>query len=173
MQCEQCHHRKATIALTVVVEDERVALHLCRACAAERGLGAELASDEEGNAMAQRSAGSGQSREREGDRDRCPSCGLTYAQFKERYRLGCTDCYTAFRERLKPLLRKVHGADVHSGKRPAIVMDGAPVEGVTWTLEVLKRRLQAAIEREEFEVAARIRDQIETLKRPQSGDSDE
>ena len=98
--------------------------------------------------------------------------GLTYATFKERYRLGCADCYPAFSERLVSLLRKVHGAEGHVGKRfvralESLAPERKPPSGA-WTLELLKRRLNAAIEREEFEEAARLRDQIEAVKLAQS-----
>ena len=103
--------------------------------------------------------------ERDEDAMRCPSCGLTYGQFKKRYRVGCADCYDAFREQMIPLLVKVHNSDIHTGKRP----DGSPPRTATrenpmWTLEVLRRQLQAAIKREEFEEAARLRDRISELE---------
>ena len=48
----------------------------------------------------------------------CPDCGLTFAQFSQIGRLGCSSCYGAFEEKLKPLLRRIHGSTRHSGKVP-------------------------------------------------------
>jgi len=175
MKCESCHKRQATVVVTMVVEDEKTVLHLCAQCAKDKNLDSGLSSDEEAPPiMDQQAAGS--ERSDVDDKLRCPSCGLTYTRFKERYRLGCADCYVAFRDRLSPLLRKVQGTDSHVGKRFA----HAPVSeareqrpiGGAWTLGLLRRRLNAAVEREEFEEAARLRDQIEALNRAQSKESE-
>lgn len=172
MECEACHQRQATVVVTTVIEDEKTVLHLCAVCAKEQGLDAELASHEEVMTSMADDAGSG--RPRDEDKVRCPSCGMSYTRFKERYRLGCAQCYEVFRDRLTPLLRKVQGADTHTGKRfvrtqkPISPAEVEEVRTGAWTLELLKRRLQAAIEREEFEEAARLRDQIEAAKKSQS-----
>ena len=95
----------------------------------------------------------------------CDNCGMTFERFKERYRVGCAECYEAFRPSMKPLLRKIHGTWEHSGERH---VEQAPAEDAkqdpAWTLELMQRRLKSAIEREEFEEAARLRDEIESLK---------
>ena len=113
---------------------------------------------------------------RAGDDDvaRCPGCGMSYGEFKERYRLGCARCFDAFREQLQPLLRKVQGAEAHTGKHPTgAAQGGAGEERSVWTLEVLSRRLQAAVEREEFEEAARLRDQIERARQTSTTGADQ
>lgn len=174
MKCESCQQRQATVVLTTVMEDEKTVLRLCSACAREKGFEAEPAPGGEGTVATHEHAAEA---ERENDEKlRCPRCGLTFARFKERYRLGCAECYGAFRERLRPLLRKVHNAEAHTGKRFARSAEPkTPAQETrtgTWTMELLKRRLTAAIEREEFEEAARLRDQVEALKLAQSKERD-
>jgi len=88
---------------------------------------------------------------------------MTFDKFRDRYRLGCAVCYTTFRDKLKPILRKAHNASAHVGKQISQAERTAE-EMDAWTLKVLQRRLQAAVEREEFEQAAGLRDQIEELK---------
>lgn len=175
MKCQSCHQRQATVVVTAVIENDKTVLHLCAACAKKKGFDPEPSPDEEVAAVVEPTAAEP---EPSGGNEalRCATCGLTFARFKERYRLGCADCYMAFRDRLVPLLRKVHGADTHVGKQFARAEAATrsepeqPVSG-TWTLELLKRRLNAAIEREEFEEAARLRDQIEALRRSESKES--
>ena len=91
----------------------------------------------------------------------CPRCGMLFSAFKETGRLGCADCYSAFQFQLKPLLRRIHGDTRHRGKVPT--QDG---EGATRFRQIhrLHDELQRAIEREEFEHAAGIRDEIRRLE---------
>ena len=174
MKCEVCHERQATVVLTIVVEDEKTTQHMCSVCAKGHGFQAGQLPEAEGvAAMAEQAAEKGKPRGHE--QLGCPNCGLTYTRFKERYRLGCAVCYDTFRERLTPLLRKVQNAETHMGKRfspaAAPLEKGERTVSKAWTLEVLKRRLTAAIEREEFEEAARLRDQIEAMKQAKPKDS--
>jgi len=92
---------------------------------------------------------------------KCPKCGMTYADFKKQGRLGCENCYTTFKDKLFPLLRKVHGATRHSGKVPGIVIKKM---GASEGLKELKKRLERAIEMEEYEEAARLRDEIKKIE---------
>ncbi|MEM7811568.1 MAG: UvrB/UvrC motif-containing protein [Planctomycetota bacterium] len=87
----------------------------------------------------------------------CPICGTTYKQFRETGRFGCPHDYAVFRERLLPLLDNIHGETAHAGKRPKRAPDGAAKET---ELIRLRRELGVAIDREDYEAAAAIRDQI-------------
>jgi protein arginine kinase activator len=156
MTCEHCNSRPAEVVLTSIVDDEKTVRHVCRTCAAELGIepDAESGTAEIVN-LENKSA-----EDATEDALECPSCGLNWKQFKERYRVGCAVCYDAFRERMLPLLRKVHNSDSHSGKS---ISDAEVItaEDPVWVIDVLKRRMLGAVEREEFEEAARLRDQID------------
>jgi protein arginine kinase activator len=91
----------------------------------------------------------------------CPRCGLLYSSFKETGRLGCSECYAAFQFQLRPLLRRIHGDTRHRGKSPT--HDGGEQTG-TRQIQRLHDELQRAVEREEFEKAAGIRDEIRKLE---------
>ena len=174
MICDDCGEREATVLFTVVVEDDKSTVHLCAVCAAKRGLPADQGSESqetdtreeaEGNTSMEDSPNAPEQPVEEAPTGGqvCATCGMTFDRFKERYRLGCADCYVSFGEKLTALLRKVHGASEHTGKRPT--RTGTSTQQTdTWTVELLQRRLQAAVEREEFEEAARLRDQIEELR---------
>lgn len=91
----------------------------------------------------------------------CSKCGMTYGRYKELGQLGCDACYEAFEEKLKPLIRRVHGSERHTGKMPVRCRGAAKVQR-----EVVRLRgqLQQAIRREAFEEAALLRDRIKSLE---------
>ena len=93
---------------------------------------------------------------------RCPSCGLSYEDFKKKGRLGCGKCYETFRRSLLPLLKKIHSATTHVGKTPASLEKRASSQLKT---EELYQRLRRTIQLEEYEEAAKLRDQIKELER--------
>ena len=86
---------------------------------------------------------------------RCPDCGIRLVDLRKTGRVGCARCYETFRKQILPLLKRVHGAVEHTGSRPA---GAAPrIE-----LNQLREDLRRAIEAEDFEQAARLRDRIGT-----------
>ncbi|HET9952418.1 MAG TPA: UvrB/UvrC motif-containing protein, partial [Candidatus Eisenbacteria bacterium] len=103
----------------------------------------------------------GQGEETKVGRVQCPRCSLVYSEFKESGRLGCSECYTTFRAQLRPLLRRIHGSTKHVGKAPA--RDSARV-ALRREIQRLHEDLQRAIEREEFETAASLRDRIRAIE---------
>jgi protein arginine kinase activator len=86
---------------------------------------------------------------------RCPDCGIGLVDLRKTGRVGCARCYQVFRKQIVPLLKRVHGAVEHEGSRPA----GAPPR---LELNQLREELRRAIEAEDFEQAAVIRDRIGT-----------
>ncbi|MDR1705609.1 MAG: UvrB/UvrC motif-containing protein, partial [Clostridiales bacterium] len=87
----------------------------------------------------------------------CARCGLKYEDFRTEGRLGCAECYTAFRPQIDSILKSIHGSGEHLGK----ISRKAPPE-ITLKRELgnLRRKLKEAIENEEFETAAQLRDKI-------------
>jgi protein arginine kinase activator len=168
MQCENCGERPAAIHLTQIVNNTVTQQHLCEVCAAEKGVHTEasvakfplsdfLASMGEAGAPAAPAADAGA----------CAACGATLQDFQDTGRLGCPECYTTFATHLRTLLRRVHGASQHVGapyRSPADL--GAPPAAavVPPDLTALREGLQRAVAAEDFELAARLRDQIRALE---------
>lgn len=156
MTCDNCGTAEAVIQLTQVENNEMRVLHLCESCAAERGLEGE---GQPINApladfLAQIGKGVGD----EPSSGRCPSCGMTVAQLRQTGRLGCAVCYTHFDTHLRALLRRLHGGTQHVGK---VVLPPEPDDQDRTThLLSLRRSLQRAVEAEDFEHAASLRDQL-------------
>ena len=92
----------------------------------------------------------------------CPLCKMTYSTFKKHGKVGCDQCYKTFAEYLSPLIRRIHGGDRHTGKVPN---NAARDIRLRKEIEELKKRLQQAVENEEYELAAKIRDEIKYKNR--------
>jgi protein arginine kinase activator len=91
----------------------------------------------------------------------CPHCGLRFLEFRNTGRLGCPHDYEAFREQLLPLLENIHGEARHSGKTPR----RAPrTRQLRAELTQLRKQLEQAVKKENYEEAARLRDRIRQLE---------
>lgn len=162
MLCDVCGKKEATVHLTEIINDQMTKLHLCEECAKKKG--AEM---EEHFGLADLLAGLADldtsistTKER---KLKCPSCGLTYSDFKKLGKLGCGQCYETFKSYLVPLFKRIHGSEIHVGKMPG--KKGRHPKLKKIDIEELKRHLKRAVELEEFEEAARLRDEIKKHER--------
>ena len=156
MLCDVCGKKEATVHLTEIVNDQVAKLNLCEECAREKG--AEM---EEHFGLSELLAGltdMGTKIDPEvAISIKCPNCGMTYQNFRKLGRLGCSECYEAFKKELAPLLKRIHSSDRHIGKVP---LKGGKTIRDTRTMQDLKLQLEKAIQMEEFEEAAKLRDKI-------------
>jgi len=163
MICDICGKNPATVHLTEIIDEQMSELHLCEECARQKS-----AQMEQQFGLSDLLAGLAEfdkpTMEKETASLKCPNCKLTYAEFKKIGRLGCGECYTAFKKYLGPLLKRIHGSVLHFGKSPVKV---TKVLRKRIDLQDLRCKLQRAIEAEAFEEAAKIRDQIKELERKQ------
>lgn len=152
----------ACVHLTQVVDNKMSTQHLCKACAQEKGIGAvPLEGSEVADLMSQLADGTAEP-EPSGAPDPCNGCGLTFDGFRETGRLGCPDCYTSFESGMRRLLGRIHGATRHAGK---VYLSPEPHAGSTGLrLDDLRRRLRRAVDCEDFERAAVLRDQISEIE---------
>jgi len=163
MLCDICGKNPATVHLTEIIEDQMNELHLCEECARQKS-----AQMEQQFGLSDLLAGMVEfgkpSKEAETVSVKCANCGLTYADFKKIGRLGCGECYSAFKKYLGPLLKRIHGSSRHVGKSPIKV---TKVLKKKIDIQELRTKLQKAIEEEAFEEAAKIRDQVKELEKKQ------
>jgi protein arginine kinase activator len=159
MVCDSCGSEGAVVHLTQVVNSEMKTLHLCDSCAAEKGLQSAPPPGNLPLADFLAKMGSDADDETEGREDLvCEFCGLSGVDFREVGRLGCPHCYTTFERYVKGLLRKIHGSTNHVGK-VYLPPDPTTTEREK-RMEGLRRKLQHAIDAEDFERAAELRDEI-------------
>jgi protein arginine kinase activator len=102
----------------------------------------------------------------------CPECGMTLSEFKARGRFGCPRDYEVFAEHLDPLFERIHEANPprHQGRLPRQAGSTHEIVDRTRKLAALKARLEAAVAEENYEMAARLRDEInEAEPAPEEG----
>jgi protein arginine kinase activator len=156
MLCSICKEKPATVHLTQIVGDKMQKLDLCEECAKAKGV-----NDPSGFALADLMLGLGASQEIEqsagGVETKCPRCGFSQADFKKSGRLGCPECYQTFAEGLEGLLKTMHKGTRHAGKVPEVLRADREQSD---RLKLLQKKLSKAIEEENFEQAAQLRDEI-------------
>ncbi len=152
MLCEKCGMNLADLHLTHNINGKKTEMHVCHSCAAQMGyLGVDnIFSTDFFNLLTPNLAGHA----------RCPGCGETYEEYKATKRIGCKECYTHFASFLEPVLKRVHGKALHTGKLPKKASFKLHQKR---EIERLRLRLQEAIANEEFEKAAKLRDEIREI----------
>lgn len=163
MVCQVCHTNTAEVKLTQVVNNKKIELSLCKKCAEEKGVGNPLAALPQifGNFILSLLSEEILKPKEDKSGLKCQHCGLTWDNFEKTGLLGCDICYQSFYEELKVVLRRIHGSNQHIGSRPkSNRFFMSDVE-----LESAKLELEQAIEDENFERAAELRDRIRDAQR--------
>jgi protein arginine kinase activator len=163
MLCQICGKSPANVHFTEMRDNKMTEIHVCDRCAEEKGLHGSPKKHkfDIGFMLAGMVDGMTTNEEERVGRVQCPRCGLHYSAFRETGRLGCAECYGAFQFQLRPLLRRIHGDTRHKGKVPARGGEGAQRSR---QIQRLHDELQRAVEREDFERAATLRDEIRRLE---------
>jgi protein arginine kinase activator len=163
MICQKCKKAPAVVCISQVANNKKTDTYLCQDCANETataGLKAALGlfgmqpghfifADE----LEQR-------RKMQTDAP-CPTCGKTFEEIRKDGKMGCADCYQAFRDKIRPIVARIHGNTQHKGSCPARTPDEYRHAR---RLDELKAALDAAVKNEEYEKAAQIRDHIKGME---------
>ena len=162
MLCDDCKKNSACVHLTQIMNGEKVDKQLCEHCAQKYG---ELVFTNSNNfsvndflhsLFSNNSPASQQQQSRV-----CENCGMSYNDFTAGGKLGCSECYKCFDKKLVPLLRRIHGSAEHSGKVPK--RSGGKIE-LRKKIKEIRKELEAHILAEEYEMAAKLRDEIRTIE---------
>lgn len=161
MVCNLCGVNEASIHLTEIVNNQMIEIHICESCAQEKGSDFKTHFN-----FGDLLAGITQIDKSQAPGDsiaviQCEECGMTYDEFTKNGRLGCPECYRGLNKMLKPLIKRVQRATEHVGKNPKKL--GIPLRKMQ-DLRKLQGRLRDAIQSEEFEEAAKLRDQIRKVQ---------
>lgn len=164
MICQVCKKHEATIHLTEIAGGKRAEMHLCQACAIEQGVAvkSQMPINELLSSLLD-AAPTEDEISTDPEKDLiCPSCGITLEQFRKNALLGCPDDYEVFEKALTPLIEKAQdGHTTHCGKIPAKT-PGDTKKQVQ--LLNLRQQLDNAVKTEDYEQAAKLRDQINELE---------
>lgn len=164
MYCEECKQKPAAVHLTQVYNGNIIQTHLCEECAAKKGgfifdPGSKfsipnLLSSIFGSGVTLESSPASEIKS-------CSGCGMTFNDIRKTGKLGCSQCYQVFAQEMEPTLRRIHGNSQHIGKIPS---RGGEKVILKRQLDNLKTHLQEAVNREEYEKAAEIRDSIKEME---------
>lgn len=144
MLCEKCGKRNATVTYTQIINGQKSSINICSQCAA-----GESIFDNFGSLL------SFGTREKTAADVVCPCCKMSLAEFTRKGRMGCGKCYEVFRPYAKNMLQKIHGTSKHITKQAPIKEEKSISE-----LDILREKLKDAINAENFEEAAVLRDEI-------------
>ncbi|WP_352419800.1 UvrB/UvrC motif-containing protein [Proteiniborus sp.] len=163
MLCEECGKNQATVHMKKIINNHVTEFHLCEECAKKNN---SFSFDKQfsiQNILAGLIDSSYDSpvKIEHIKATTCDNCGLTYGKFRQIGKFGCSHCYDSFREKLVPLFKKIHGHDSHVGKIPKKAGKSVSTRKI---IDKLKTELELAVNKEEFEKAAQIRDEIRNLQ---------
>lgn len=162
MLCDECGKNPATVHLTKIINGKVTEFHLCEDCAKQSKefessfsihnfLTGLLDNTYESPLKVDYITAT-----------KCDRCGMTYGKFKQTGRFGCSHCYKSFKEKLENLYKNIHGHGEHMGKVPKKA--GGTIK-IRKEIERLKKQLDNAVKKEEFEIAAKLRDEIKELQK--------
>ena len=157
MKCQKCT-KAATLHITEIVTEEQIEeLHLCEECAHKY-----LYEPQQKQTGIQKAPSHGEEIDEPAVLNRvCEVCGLKFVDFRNSGRLGCPHDYQEFREELTPLLENIHGETRHCGKTPRRLPQNKQTQS---ELVQLRKQLTSAVNKEAYEEAAKLRDQIRRLE---------
>ena len=153
MKCDLCD-KEAVVHLTQVVNGETKEVHLCEEHAVAQGI--DINSPISITDILMGLSGSQKNISSELSLA-CPRCGMARDEFRKTGRLGCPDCYKTFMAELTMAIKAMHHSGQHLGKIPA--REGLQTK-VKSKIARLQKELESAVAREDFEKAAKLRDQI-------------
>lgn len=168
MICQECNKREAVIHMKKVVNNKQTDIALCKECADKHGFHNPLSSGQFPLADLLQSMSKNIRRPENIEAPQeleCPECHLTFEEFARQGRFGCGACYGAFRPRLEPIMRKIHGNSIHQGRTPGMGIAGENTSLIPVKEEErVEAELTKAIQNEDFERAAELRDKLKSLR---------
>lgn len=166
MLCQSCGENPATTHIKTIVNGELTELSLCAECAQKLGY-EDLLTNWGFNFSSLLGSFFGSAAETS-DSQRCKDCGSSFEDIAQSGKVGCAECYHTFYDRLIPSIQRIHGNTKHCGKTPGFMAQGSDCAVMTKQpqdeLQNLREQLKEAINLQNFEQAAVLRDKIKELE---------
>lgn len=183
MLCQNCGENDANVRYTQIMNGVKKEMFLCNNCSKKLGIGnfdfnmpINLSSflgeflDEEVSLLPSFASPK---------KVVCEDCGMSYEEFIHTGKFGCEDCFEVFSDRIDSILRNIQGGNRHIGRsgRGKISSTKEKIEkkempetklAENSEIEVLNKKMKKAIEEENYENAAKIRDEIKKIKNRRS-----
>ena len=164
MLCEECGKNQATVSITVTTGNRTNTRRLCPECMKKMEF--NLVKGDIQSFLSSVLSVLGSEQKNEQPSMVCSACGLSYAEFEHTGRLGCAQCYRDFANQLKPSLQKIHGRTQHAGRKPKTFIPD-PQDELNQRISDLRKQMDEAVAAENFEEAARLRDELRALNETQ------
>lgn len=156
MICQNCNKNEANMHMKRIVNGRAAEVHLCSDCARSLGYG---------EAFSGFGVGIGSllgeflsKNESSGSSLRCSFCGKSFEEIAGDGKMGCAECYNVFYDKLLPSLNRIHGKASYAGSKP----QGSD-KYLAERIDELKAALAVAIDEQNFELAATLRDKINSI----------
>ena len=166
MLCQNCGKYEATTHIKRIVNGEATEAHLCSECAKSLGYGSVFPdfgfgfSDMLSSLFEPVGIGA-----LSNSVLRCDKCGCSFNDIVKSGKVGCSNCYETFYDKLTPSIERIHGRTHHEGK----IANGSPVQKKNSKIEELKEKLDAAVDIQDYDTAAKLRDEIKALEQEENG----
>ena len=175
MNCQKCGEPDAHVHMTDIIDGEKRTRVLCERCAAESGFVIDpqliqAATDQIQKIMAPLMASSGEVETTpapDHPTSTCSHCGMTWPEFRKTNRFGCPRDYEVFSQGIDHILLEIQGHCRHRGAAPNTFEERSERHS---RVESLREEMTAAVNAEDFECAARLRDEISALEAREGGD---
>lgn len=175
MLCENCKKNNASFHYKYSENGKVSETHLCHECAKKQGLlkggifdsdgffgqGFQLTDNLGLGAFSALFCDSEKKSLSESTVRICPSCGLSENEIKRNGKPGCKECYHTFSDIVERMLRKLHMSTEYKGKIPEGVSESICAAR---KIEKMKAQMQKAVEEQNYEEAAKLRDAIRQLE---------
>ena len=164
MICKICGTNNATMHIKSQINGEITEVDICNSCAAKLGYGAIMNGvgfdiNQMLSSLLSLSEKDHHNKIR-GNEITCTKCGESFNDIINSGKAGCANCYVTFYDKLLPVLQRIHGKTQHSGKLPSSAGEAIKLK---YSIEKLKKELNAAVEEQDFEKAASLRDEIKEI----------
>ena len=175
MLCQKCHKKTASVFISSIINGQETRIYLCDDCVKDyplfnfnfqnpfsiKDVMDKLKIDEDTSIDQEKDNLLQIDNDSKEEDIICPNCYSTYNEYRQTGKLGCSRCYEVFEEQLKPILKNIYGYEEYIGKIPK--KDNSHIY-ISKEIRILKEDLNRAVEQEEYEKAAGIRDKIKELE---------
>lgn len=149
MICKACNKRAAIYHLISIYKNELIETHLCEECYKSSGI-SPASSNTINNYNSILDALVGKDIEKELQEKYCSKCGTSLVEFRHSGVLGCSYCYNIFQDEIK----KKYPVKEHYRDSGLKTIDDLQL------IKVLNDELKKALQDEQYERAAIIRDKL-------------
>lgn len=186
MLCEKCQKNEANVSVNMMINGVSKSYHLCSECAEKQNI---FQNHFEGNLLNNFlgktifsfpfDSANDFLTTRQKESKKCTFCGQTLEDFKKTGLFGCPQCYQEFRDVIEPILDEIHGSHWYTKEKINSVeedksnlnknemIEQNPKSDLQQSYEAelkkKKEQLKFFVQKEDYEQAAKLRDEIKAF----------